>query len=167
MRRAERTCSSVLYLRPNRSLRVGQPLVAECRRLRSFLAVGDAAREKSALGRVTRQVQRRAEMASRDLVSPALKLELTECRLVERIRAKAIDASDLPHSLECALRPLDLRERHRSVQRHHGRRPNPRQNSVQRDDLAPGGVPDAARASVHPGDRGLDVVVGELIPRRR
>ena len=81
-----------------------------------------------------------------DFVSPASELELTKCRLVKRIGAQPIDATDRAHSLESALWSLDLRERHSSVQFHHGRRPNPRQNIVERDDLAPRGVLDSACA---------------------
>src|SRR5262249_59791538 len=60
---------------------------------RAFTAT-DALLDEAPLHGVARQVERLVEMLARDLGSPAVKFELAERRMIERIGGKAIAVGD-------------------------------------------------------------------------
>ncbi len=64
---------------------------------------------------------------------------------------------------ECGLRPLDLRYRHRAVQRHNWARCDRQQLVIQRQDLPPVGVRRGRCVAVHGVDRRLDLVWAGLV----
>src|SRR5262249_6154638 len=62
----------------------------------------DALLDEAALHGVARQVERLVEMLARDLGSPAVKFELAERRMIERIGGKAIAVGDSMNLFEAA-----------------------------------------------------------------
>lgn len=105
-------------------------------------------------------------MASRDRMPPAPQLELSQRRLVERVRAEPVAIGDACNLFEAALGTLVLSNGNGAVERNDWRGPDAHQRVIEHNDLRPIRVLRLACCGVNPGDRRFDVILAQIRSRR-
>ena len=122
---------------------------------RVYVERPQALAEELLLGRVAPELEG-VPVRDGGLGRPAQPLQQVGLRRGEvAVAGEAAVALELLHRGQRRLRPLDLGQRHRAVERHHRRRPDPRQLAVELEDLRPVRLLVARRLRVERGDRRL------------
>src|SRR5262245_44892061 len=133
---------------------------------RAFTRI-DALLEKAPLHGVSRQVERLVEVLARDLGSSAVKFELAERRMIERIGGKAIAVGDSMNLFEAAFGAFMLGDSDCPVECNDRGRAYRYQGVVKRNDFSPVSLLRATGHRVNRRDRGLHVIFGQLGTRCR
>src|SRR4029077_14907344 len=139
-----------------------------CRTLRSGVFTRThALLEELPLHGIASEGERRSEVLAGDFISPAVKFELGERGVEERVGGEAIAAGEGANLFEPAFGAFVLRDGDGAVQRTDRGRTDRHYRVVKCTDLSPVSVLGAIGRRVNPRDGGLHVILGQLGARCR